>query len=230
MKIFRTITVLALGLSVLSAVPAQAAARYITVSAEGTVKVAPDAVRINGTVSVVAPNSSDALKSASSAMSKVRASLTSNGISSKDLSTQSLTVYPEYNYTQDKGSQLIGYRAQQTFIVIVRNAKNAGEVVDAAVAAGGNALQVNGVTPFISDASTAAGDARTEAVKKAKAKALSYAKLLGVKLGKVNFLTENSAPSYTPMMGVAKAADGSTEVDLGQQDVNVSITIQWALS
>ena len=33
--------------------PAQAAARYITVNAEGTVKVVPDAVKIMGQVTVV---------------------------------------------------------------------------------------------------------------------------------------------------------------------------------
>ena len=219
-----------LGLSALAIAPAQAAGRYITVNADGTVKVTPDAVRINGTVSIIGANSKEALSTASSAMSKIRSALTSNGVVTKDLSTQTLTVYPEYNYTQDKGSVLIGYRASQSFTAIVRNAKSAGAVVDAAVAAGGDALQVNGVTPFVSDASGAAADARTEAVKKAKAKATSYAKLLGIKLGKVNYLIENSAPSYTPIMAKATAADGSTEVDLGQQDVTVSITVQWSLN
>ena len=230
MKKMHILVATVLGLSALAITPAQAATRYITVNADGTVKVTPDAVRINGTVSVVGANSKDALATASSAMTKVRKALTSNGIATKDLSTQSLTVYPEYNYTQDKGSVLIGYRASQSFTAIVRNAQTAGAVVDAAVAAGGDVLQVNGVTPFVSDSSGAAVDARTEAVKKAKAKALSYAKLLGVKLGKVNYLVENSAPSYTPIMAKASAADGSTEVDLGQQDVTVAITVQWALN
>ena len=230
MKKINILIAAVVALGAIAATPAQAASRYITVNADGTVKVAPDAVRINGTVSIIGANSKDALSAASSAMSKVRTALTSNGIASKDLATQSLTVYPEYNYTQDKGSVLIGYRASQSFTAIVRNAKNAGAVVDAAVAAGGDALQVNGVTPFISDASSATESARAEAVKKAKAKATSYAKLLGIKLGKVNFLTENSAPSYSPIMAKATAADGSTEVDLGQQDVTVSITIQWALA
>lgn len=230
MKKMHILVAAVLGLSAIAIPPAQAASRYITVNADGTVKVTPDAVRINGTVSIIGANSKDALSTASSAMSKVRTALTSNGVATKDLSTQTLTVYPEYNYTQDKGSVLIGYRASQSFTAIVRNAKSAGAVVDAAVAAGGDALQVNGVTPFVSDASGAAADARAEAVKKAKAKATSYAKLLGIKLGKVNYLTENSAPSYTPIMAKASAADGSTEVDLGQQDVTVAITVQWALN
>lgn len=228
----KRVKVLALAVAAMTAVaiaPAHAAARYITVNASGTVKVAPDAVRINGMVYVIGATSKQALADASSAMSKVRAALTASGIAAKDLATQTLTVYPEYNYTQDKGSVIIGYRAQQSFVAVVRAAKNAGVVVDAAVAAGGDALQVNGVTPFILDDAGATASARAEAVKNAKAKATSYAKFLGVKLKGVNYLTENSSPSYVPMLAMAKAADGSTEVDLGQQDVTVSITVQWAL-
>ena len=210
---------------------ATAATRYITVNSEGTVKVAPDAVRLNATVSIVGANSKSALAEASTASAAVRAALKTSGVDTKDIATQSLTVFPEYNYTQDKGQSLIGYRAAQSFVVSIRNAKSAGAIVDAVVAAGGDSMQVNGVTPFILDTTKATLSARSDAVKKAKAKATSYASLLGVKLGKVVYLTENSSPSnYVPMLAMAKSADtGATEVDLGQQDVTVGISVQWAL-
>ena len=216
------------------AMPASAATsatRYITVNSEGTVKVAPDAVRLNATVSIVGANSKSALAEASTASAAVRAALKTSGVDTKDIATQSITVYPEYNYTQDKGQSLIGYRAAQSFVVTIRNAKSAGAIVDAVVAAGGDSLQVNGVTPFILDTTKATLSARSDAVKKAKAKAISYASLLGVKLGKVIYLTENTSPSnYVPMLAMAKSADsGATEVDLGQQDVTVGISVQWAL-
>jgi uncharacterized protein YggE len=67
-------------------------------------------------------------------------------------------------------------------------------------------------------------------VKSAKAKALSYAKLLGVKLGKVNYLVENSAPAnYTPVMATAKSEADATVIDLGLQEVTVSVSAQWNL-
>ena len=92
-------------------------------------------------------------------------------------------------------------------------------------------IRDRGVTPFVLDSSAATESARANAVKNAKAKATSYAKLLDTKLGRVNYLVENSSPiSYPPVMAMAKAADSeATVVDLGQQDVTVSITIQWAL-
>ena len=203
--------------------------RTITVSATGSVKVTPDAVRVNATVTQVATSNALALSEVGTSAAAVRKALLANGISTKDIKTQSLTVYPEYNYTQDKGSVLIGYRGSQSFEIVVRNAANAGTIVDAIVAAGSDNLQLNGVTPFVIDSTKALASAQSVAVKNAKAKATSYAKLLGVKLGKVSYLIENSAPTYPgPLMAMDKAS-GSTVVDLGQQDVTVSITVSWNL-
>lgn len=211
--------------------PASAApqSRTITVSATGSVKVSPDAVRVNATVTKVSTSNALALSEVGSSAAAVRKALLANGVAAKDIKTQSLTVYPEYNYTQDKGSVLIGYRGSQSFEIVIKNATNAGAVIDAVVAAGGDNLQINGVTPFVIDSTKALASAQSVAVKNAKAKALSYAKLLGVKLGKVNYLIENSAPIYTgPMMAMNKESD-ATVVDLGQQDVMVSITVSWNL-
>jgi uncharacterized protein YggE len=215
------------------ALPASAATpeRYVTVNAEGVVQVTPDAVRINASVSLVAGTSAQALSKTSTAAAKVRAALVAKKIATKDIKTTSISVYPEYNYTQDKGSVQIGYRASQSFEVIVRNAASAGAVVDDVVAAAGDDVQIQGATPFVLDSAKATASARAAAVANARAKAKSYAELLDVKLGKVTYLVENSSPvSYQPLMGVAKSADtGATEIDLGNQDVTVSITIRWSL-
>ena len=232
-KKFIAIPVVVLVAAAAFALPASAAtpARYVTVNAEGVVQVTPDAVRINASVSLVAGTSAQALSKTSTAAAKVRAALIAKKIATKDIKTTSISVYPEYNYTQDKGSVQIGYRASQSFEVIVRNAASAGAVVDDVVAAAGDDVQIQGATPFVLDSAKATASARAAAVANARAKAKSYAELLDVKLGKVTYLVENSSPvSYTPIMGVAKAADSmATEIDLGNQDVTVSITIRWSL-
>ena len=225
---------LALVGSLLLANTAQAAApdRYISVSASGTVKVKPDAVRLNLTVSNVSATSATSLSTANTASTKVRAALTANGITIQYIKSAKLSTFPEYNSTAAGGSVLIGYRASQSFEIIVRNAANAGTVVDAVVAAGGDALVVDGVTPYVYDDTAATQSARVAAVSKAKTKAASYAKLLGVKLGSVIFLEESSSGSNYPyMMAMAKSADSSaTVVDLGQQDVTVSVSTKWTIS
>jgi uncharacterized protein YggE len=208
-----------------------AATRYITVSAQGTIKVTPDAVRLSATVSAVAATSKDALAAANkTAAAAVRAALKAARIEAKDISTQTVTVYPEYKYANDGTSTQIGYRGSQSITIVIRAADTAGSVVDSLIAAGGDNLQINGATPFVLDSTKSLDAARAAAVKSAKSKATSYTSLIGVKLGKVNYLVENSAPTnYTPVMSVAKAESDATVIDLGQQDVTISITVQWAL-
>ena len=207
-----------------------AATRYITVSAQGTIKVTPDAVRLSATVSAVAATSKDALAAANKTAAAVRTALKAAKIDTKDISTQTVTVYPEYKYANDGTSTQIGYRGSQSFTIVIRAADTAGSVVDSLIAAGGDNLQINGATPFVLDSTKSLDAARAAAVKSAKSKATSYASLIGVKLGQVNYLVENSAPTnYTPVMSVAKAESDATVIDLGQQDVTISITVQWAL-
>jgi uncharacterized protein YggE len=206
-----------------------ATSRYVTVNAQGSVKVVPDAVRINATSTNVAATSKEALAATAKTSAAVRAALLAAKIDKKDIATQSISISPEYKY-ENNTSTIIGYRASQSFTIVVRAADSAGSIVDDIVAAGGDSLQLSGATPFVLDNSKATAAARTAAVKSARAKAASYASLLGVKLGKVTYLIENSSPvSYVPVMGVAKAESDATVIDLGEQDVSVSVTVKWSL-
>ena len=209
---------------------AHAADRYINVSATGSVKVTPDTVRINTTVTNVGATSATAQSTVATTASALRKALASNGVVTQYIKSANLTIYPEYNYTADKGSVLVGYRASQTFEIIVRNAKNAGTVVDAIVAAAGENMTLDGVTPYVFDNTTATNAARTDAVTRAKAKAAHYVKLLGVTLSSVTSLDETTAPSpYPIMMATAKMDSGATQIDLGQQDVSVSVAVRWSI-
>jgi uncharacterized protein YggE len=212
--------------------PAAAAAptRYITTTGNGTVSVVPDAVKVSATVSVLGTTSKAALATANTTSVAVRKALTENKISTRDIATQSISVYPEYSYPDNTNPVISGYRASQSFSITVRAALTAGAVVDAIVDAGGANVMINGASPFVLDNEKATDLARAAAVKSAKAKATSYAKLLGVKLGRVVFLNEQSSPNPFPVFGVsAKAEDSATQIDLGQQEVTVLVTVRWAI-
>ena len=217
-------------LSVLVPTSNAAPARHVTVKAQGSVKVVPDAVRITATATSVAANSRAALAQTSAAAAAIRSAALTAKIASRDIATQSITVSPEYRYTNEGGATLTGYRGTQSFSITVRAAATAGAIVDDIVAAGGDEVQINGVNPFVLDSSKSSEAARNVAVKNAKARALSYAKLLGVKLGKVQYLIEDSAPSaFVPIFTTAKVESDATIVDLGEQDVTVTITVRWYL-
>ena len=112
--------VLAIALSLIGGValaPASMAAaptRAISVNAEGTVKVTPDAVRMSASATVVAASNKEALAETSKAAAAVRAALLANGVAKTEIATQSISSYPEYSYTPEGGSQLVGYRASQS--------------------------------------------------------------------------------------------------------------------
>ena len=205
--------------------------RHITVNGVGTAMVTPDAVRFFASVSVLAKTNKEALSKASNSANAVRAALKAEAIASKDITTSSLTVYPEYNYSQDKGQQFIGYRATQSFTIVVRKAETAGAVIDAVVDAGGDSVQVTGVSPFLVNGATATEKAREAAVADARSRANTYAKYLGTSLNQIIYLTELSAPTYTLPVASADKLESSiaTQIDLGQTEVTVTVTTQWSL-
>lgn len=225
--------VIAIGLVAYSALPANASekVRHITVTGVGTSTVTPDAVRFYAAVSVLSKTNKEALASASKAANSVRSALRSEGVATKDIKTSSLTVYPEYTYTQEKGQELVGYRATQSFTVVIRKAESAGAVIDEVVDAGGDAVQINGVAPFLINGAAATEKARESAVADAKARATSYAKYLGVSLGQVIYLTEVNAPVYNfPIMAKGAAAEDATQIDLGETEVTVTVTVRWGVN
>ena len=206
----------------------------VTVQATGTVNVVPDGVSFNFAVSVLAQSSETAMSDASAAAEKVRAALDAAGVAKDDIATQNISVYPEYASSSTGTQTLSGYRAQQVFTVTLRDTAKAGEVVDSVIAAGGNSLQVYGVTPTLLDTDAAVAQAREAAIKSAKEKAKDYAGLVDEDLGSVVYVTEVTSPSSpVPLMvgdaGSAELSMTKTVVNLGTQEVSVTVEVRWSL-
>ena len=204
----------------------------ITVQATGTADVQPDSVRVSISVSVLAETNDIALAQAADAAASVREVLIAQQIAAADIATQTLTVNPEYTYTEAEGQKIVGYRASQVFDVLVRDGSNAGDIIGDVISEGGANVAINSVTPVIDDATEGAIRAREDAVKKARAKAEAYADLLGVELGKVVYLTEISSPTNVVVGAKSDVmAEGAAPViDLGTQQVTVTIEVRWRLT
>jgi uncharacterized protein len=206
----------------------------VTVQATGTVKVVPDGVSFNFSVSVLAQSSETAMSDASAAAEQVRAALDAAGVAKDDIATQNISVYPEYASSSTGSQTLSGYRAQQVFTVTLRDTAKAGEVVDSVIAAGGNSLQVYGVTPTLLDTDAAVAQAREAAIKSAKEKAKDYADLVDEDLGSVVYVTEVTSPSspvpyLTSDSSGAETTMAKTVVNLGTQEVSVTVEVRWSL-
>ena len=237
MKIFRGIFFAILTFSVLAIAIHQnpsTSVRFVNVTGTGKTTVTPDAVNMDASVSTVANTSAAALAATNKSAATFRQSLISSGVIAKYIKSQNLTVTPYYTYSQQGASKITGYQAAQAFIVVIRNAGNAGAILTAAQNAVGNSLQVNGVNAYVFDESAAEATARAQAIKIAKAKATSYAELAGAKIGKIMTIDESiqtASPQPVAFASMAKTATDAApaQIDLGQQNVTVTVTTQWSI-
>ena len=206
----------------------------VTVEATGLVKVLPDAVQFNFSVFAIDASSSGALKRANELASQAREALDKANVDKDEIATQSINIYPEYSYSQDGVQNLVGFRATQSFAVTLRDTTSAGEVVDAVVASVGTDLSIDTLAPILINSKDAAEQARENAIKIAKDKAEDYADLLGVYLGNVisvrEFATSGAIPQPWLRADLAVGESSKTVVDLGTQEVSVTVEARWAFA
>ena len=207
--------------------------RYVSVAGDGTVKVVPDSVRVDANVSNLAANQAAALSATAKSADAFRTSLKSNGVEAKYIQAVNLSTNPEYSYSNTGAAKIIGYRSTQNFSVVIRDAKNAGVIIQIAQSSVGNSLSINSTTPYVFDQKIAEANARTLAIAAARAKADTYAGLTGSQLGKVLSIEEQVNQSGpVPLMAMAKSAGAvaaPVQIDLGQQSITVTVTTKWEL-
>jgi uncharacterized protein YggE len=211
------------------AIAADGTTRGITVSAIGQIKVTPDAANVSFTISLLRKTNAEALAAVSTVQAKARAVLTNAGVPKENITTTGLSIYPEYYYeTGAKEPTLIGYRATQSTTAAIYSIAKAESVLDS-LAAVSDDLRLSGISLFIGDPTKYEEKMRQIAVAKAKAKAAAYAKLLGRRLGPVQYLTETSAPvsSYSWERPIASA--DKVSIDPGQQSISISVEVRWSL-
>ena len=166
----------------------------ISVSGSGSISVEPDLAILNIGVEATGKTVSFARSEAASAMDSVVSSLKKEGILTKDIQTQQLTIYPRYDYQTNK-QVLIGYSVTNTARVKVRDLSKVGKIVDNAAASGGDYVRINGISFNVEDTDQYMESLRKQAVQKAQIKAEEYADSAGVKLGALRSLTEVGAQS-----------------------------------
>lgn len=204
----------------------------LTVVAEGRTKIAPDIATINVGVVTEGATADAAVAANTAQMNKVMAALKRTGIADRDIQTSNLSVNPQYQYGENQPPKLNGYQANNNVTVKVRNLKNVGKAVDAVVTDGSN--QVSGVSFGLDDDTKAMDAARTDAVKKARARAEIYAAAAGLKVERIVSISEagGSPPIPYPMpvaMARAGKADSAPPVSAGELDITIDVTVTFTL-
>jgi uncharacterized protein len=207
----------------------------IWVSGEGKVTVVPDVANLSLGVQVESPTLSEANQKASAAMDALISVLKTQGVADKDIKTQNFNIYPVYDYSKETGASTIrGYQVTNTVTVKVRVIANAGKIIDAAVAAAGNAVRVNSISFSVDDPTKSIDQARELALLDAKAKAEQIARITGVSLGSVSYVSDSSsnvarviAPSFDSKAG---AAGSTTPILPGDTDLTVSVQVIYNIN
>jgi len=206
------------------------------VSGEGKVTVTPDLAILSLGVQSQEITVADAQAKASDAMDKLVKALKDQGVADKDIQTQYFNITQVYRWDNDKQTQVvIGYQVTNTVTVKVRQVENAGKIIDAVVAAGGDLTRVNGITFTVENPTNYHNDARAKAIADAKAKAEQMAKESGIKLGKITYITESSynfQPIYRAYDSYASGAPApatTTPVSAGELDITTTVQISYQL-
>jgi len=167
-------------------------------------------------------------------MNDIIAELKKLNIDEKDIKTSGYNLNPVYNWTNDKGQQLIGYEVAQNVSLKIRDLSKIGDVIAKTTEKGAN--QIGSINFTIDDEYELKNQARELAIEKAKEKAMMIAEQSGMKLGEVKSVYESSVPIATPMYysnakmdsaagaGVALA---SPEIQSGQNEIKVEVTLVY---
>lgn len=122
----------------------------ISVSGIGIVTGAPDTLTMSFGVSVRRKTVGEAVSDAAERADAIIASLKNNGVLEEDIQTTNYSIYPEYDYRNNR-ERLIGYQVNNTVKAKIRDLDNAGAIIDDVTAAGGDDVRVSGVSFSIED-------------------------------------------------------------------------------
>ncbi len=158
----------------------------ITVVGKSGMEATPDVAKVSLGVSSRAATPSIAREDNTAAINATLAALAEMGIEEKDIQTTNMNMWNNY----DSNGNLTGYRMSTDLTVYVRDITKAGDVVDAAIAAGANEL--NGVSYLLSNEDEMYNTALADAIALARTKAEVLAEAAGKTVGQVKKVDETS--------------------------------------
>lgn len=200
----------------------------ITVQGTGAIKVRPDIARLSLGVQTENKSSQDAVRANATKTDAVIRALKGAGVPNKDLQTSNFSVYPQYDYANNRQT-LRGYQVQNTVSVVVRKIDTAGSVLDAALNAGAN--NANGISFELDDDSSARDQALAKAVADGLRKAKTMARAAGLSGMELVSVQEGTPTVYRPVMMMARAksmdAEAATPVQAGENTVSASVSLRF---
>jgi uncharacterized protein YggE len=197
----------------------------VITSGDGLVSKKPDLALISVGVESKESTATAAQQDLAAKAGKLIARAKALGIADKDINTSGYFVGPNYV----SSNTIDGYRAFEQLRLTWHGVDTVGKALDALVQEGGGTQISVGFT--LADPKVAQAEARSLAIGDARSRAQAMAGAAGVKLGKVLRVSDLSVTGYrSAIYDVgASAAPVSTQVPVGQLDVQVSVEVDFAI-
>jgi uncharacterized protein YggE len=200
--------------------------RSVTVTGTASVQAVPNRAGFSAGVSSNAATAQAALAANATKAARIIEALRSGGVAKADLQTQDVSVSPRWNEQGDQD----GFTAHSSVQVRVQDVRAAGRLIDAAVGAG--ASETSGPSFERGDRDALYRNALKDAFGDARLKAATLAGEAGASLGRVLRIEEGqTAGQPEPMpLEMRAAADTTTPVEPGKQEVQATVTVTFSLA
>ncbi|MGM0825722.1 MAG: SIMPL domain-containing protein [Pseudomonadota bacterium] len=223
------------------------------VQAQSSVEVPPDKATLNARLWEKTPAHStledsdgdeltDARERLERRVGELITTMEDSGLERDSISAGSLNIYPEQVQSarsengDGDGETLQRTRLERPVTVELTDLDQLGEVLDALMSAGVNAL--DGVQFDVQDRDAATDEALVKALEKAQHKAELMADTLGADIGHVQHIEETQSPIFQPRM-MSMRAESSASADAGNGTANeyrpgtlrieAGVNVTWAL-
>lgn len=206
----------------------------LTVRGSGVVNVSADIASVVLGVRESAADVREAQATVNEKINAIFAALTEAGIESKDIGTESIYIYANYDYS-DGEERLAGYTASNSLCVTTAQIDKVGEYIDIAFAAGANTLDT--VRFSSRDNAEAQKEALELAVQNAYEKAEIIAAAAGMEIVSVKSFDEteerysvDAGAKYSNARTEGAALDHPTMVQASSLQITASVLVEFELS
>lgn len=198
-----------------------------------TVTADPDLATVGAGVTTIAQTAVDAMQQNNNQMALVVERLEQLGVDEDDIQTTGINLNAEFDWDEATRQQRFrGYRASNRVTVKLRDIARTGRALDALVQAGAN--DISGISWSIEDPDPAREQAREAAYRKARERALGYARLSGysdLRLLEVNETVSQGRPmQYDIVATAASVRNESMPIRPGQVETGVTVTVKYEMT
>ena len=206
--------------------------RVITVSGNATVSLSADFAEVQIGVNTRSESIQEAQRQNAQAIADVLTAIYALGVEEKDVITSSFNVYTESDYSSSligRQTEKVYYKVSNMLHVVIRDISKAGQVLDAAIAAGAN--QSYGITFGSTQENEAYHKALTRAYEDAQKKAQTLAAAAGKTLGDVMSINASQGGygyGVSNVYAASKEMAADTAIIGGDITVNAGVTVTWS--